>query len=50
MPCPELMCLGLDRGNVEGRFSPVVEENTRIRASMSNDLINHKIDQLVQDI
>ena len=31
MPCPELCCLGLDRGNIRGADSPVVVENTRIR-------------------
>lgn len=50
MPCPELMCLGLDRGNIDGGSLPVVEENTRIRACMSDDLMSLKIDQLVKDI
>lgn len=34
MPCPELCCLGLDRGNIRGADSPVVVENTRIRREM----------------
>jgi len=34
MPCPELHCLGLDRGDVHGAERPVVVENTRIRDSM----------------
>ena len=34
MPCPELHCLGLDRGDVHGAERPVLEENTRIRDSM----------------
>ena len=34
MPCPELCCLGLDRGDVHGAERPVVEENTRIRRAM----------------
>ena len=34
LPCPELCCLGLDRGNRQGAQSPVTEENTRIRAAM----------------
>lgn len=34
LPCPELSCLGIDRGNVDGADSPVVEENTRIRKEM----------------
>ena len=34
MPCPELCCLGLDRGDPKGRERPVVVENTRIRRAM----------------
>ena len=34
LPCPELHCLGLDRGDVHGAERPVVAENTRIRGSM----------------
>ena len=37
MPCPELYCLGLDRGDVHGAERPVVEENTRIRRAMEKD-------------
>lgn len=31
MPCPELTCLGLDRGDVDGAKRPLLQENTRIR-------------------
>ena len=34
LPCPELHCLGLDRGDVHGAERPVIVENTRIRESM----------------
>ena len=37
MPCPELCCLGLDRGDVHGADRPVVEENTRFRRAMEED-------------
>ena len=37
MPCPELCCLGLDRGDVHGADRPVVAENTRIRRAMEKD-------------
>jgi predicted secreted protein len=50
MPCPELLCLGLDRGNIEGINSHVVEENTRIRACMSNNSTSLKIDELVKHV
>lgn len=31
IPCPELLCLGLDRGDRNGGKRPVLDENTRIR-------------------
>ena len=37
MPCPELCCLGLDRGDPKGGERPVVVENTRIRRAMEKD-------------
>lgn len=35
MPCPELQCLGLDRGDKNGSDRPVIEENSRIREEMT---------------
>jgi predicted secreted protein len=35
LPCPELTCLGLDRGNPEGYKSSVLVENSRIRDSLT---------------
>ena len=46
MPCPELCCLGLDRGNIYGADVPVVVENTRIRTEMKKDIPNARLDQL----
>lgn len=46
LPCPELCCLGLDRGNVHGAESPVTEENTRIRRMMEKDDIRKQLSQL----
>ncbi len=46
MPCPELCCLGLDRGNVRGAESPVVVENTRIREAMKQASPDKKLNQL----
>ena len=46
MPCPEFCCLGLDRGNIYGANTPVVIENTRIRAEMKKDIPNGQLDQL----
>ena len=37
LPCPELCCLGLDRGDPKGGERPVVAENTRIRRAMEKD-------------
>ncbi|MCP4692723.1 MAG: DUF523 domain-containing protein [Desulfobacterales bacterium] len=48
MPCPELMCLGLDRGNRDGAASPVVEENTRIREMMEREPAAGEIRRLVR--
>ena len=50
MPCPELLCLGLDRGNIDGGGSPILEENTRIRMMMSRRPAAGKIRQLAQQI
>jgi predicted secreted protein len=50
MPCPELHCLGLDRGDVNGGCRPVVEENTRIRKALSQNSSMKKIKQLAQHI
>jgi len=50
MPCPELCCLGLDRGNVFGADSPVVAENTRIRLAMKEEGLNRKLETLAGDV
>ena len=45
LPCPELCCLGLDRGNIHGAEHPVVRENTRIRNEMMKpDIYGHLLD------
>lgn len=46
MPCPELCCLGLDRGDVHRADRPVVEENTRIRRAMEEDSPRQKREAL----
>lgn len=50
MPCPELLCLGLDRGNSDGSDCPILEENTRIRMMMGRRSATSKIKQLVQHL
>jgi predicted secreted protein len=35
LPCPELLCLGLDRRDRNGAKRPLLDENTRIRELMS---------------
>ena len=54
MPCPELLCLGLDRGNPGGSKLPVIIENTRIRKSLesikSKNIIKILVAQLIQQI
>ncbi|AOT68965.1 CD3072 family TudS-related putative desulfidase [Geosporobacter ferrireducens] len=49
MPCPELMCLGLDRGDIKGAERPVVVENTRIRKELLKDEQLQTIDRLVEN-
>lgn len=50
MPCPELLCLGLDRGNVYGGQNEVVVENTRIRKEMLKPSSESKLDILVEQV
>lgn len=54
MPCPELLCLGLDRGNIHGRESNVVVENTRIRHELENcnrvEMIKNLVNPIVYQI
>jgi predicted secreted protein len=50
MPCPELLCLGLDRGNADGGAYPVVEENTRIRQMMSRRPAAAKLKPLIRQL
>lgn len=47
LPCPELCCLGLDRGNIYGADSPVTVENTRIRREMEKEETQIKLKSLV---
>lgn len=47
LPCPELMCLGLDRGDKAGAASPVIEENSRIRKALEQETAVQKLNALV---
>ncbi|EQF25023.1 hypothetical protein QEW_2162 [Clostridioides difficile CD160] len=47
LPCPELCCLGIDRGNKNGANEDVVKENTRIRKEMQKDDKYKKLQLLV---
>ena len=47
MPCPELQCLGLDRGDPEGAKRPVTVENTRIRRAMEQGEPGEKLKELI---
>ena len=50
MPCPELMCLGLDRGDVDGATRPVIEENSRIREMMTQKEHLEKLEKLSKSL
>ena len=47
LPCPELHCLGIDRGNTEGSKSDVLIENTRIRSNLLKKESQIKLQVLV---
>ena len=49
LPCPELLCLGLDRGDPQGAERPVAVENTRIRRAMAQAEPSRRLTQLVED-
>ena len=49
LPCPELLCLGLDRGDPQGAERPVVVENTRIRRAMAQAEASRRLARLVAD-
>ncbi len=54
MPCPEILCLGLDRGDIHGGEREVVVENTRIRKELkkatSTEIINNFVNQVIFQI
>ena len=54
MPCPEMICLGLDRGDIHGGEREVVVENTRIRHNLENptsiEVINNLANQIIFQI
>lgn len=54
MPCPELLCLGLDRGDVCGGERDVVVENTRIRHQLENgraiEIMHNLVNQIIFQI
>ena len=50
MPCPELCCLGLDRGDPRGGERPVTAENTRIRREMGRPEAARRMEELVRQV
>ena len=50
LPCPELCCLGLDRGDPLGASRPVTVENTRIRRAMERPEAAARLDALVEQV
>ena len=50
MPCPELCCLGLDRGDPKGGERPVVVENTRIRRAMGQPEAAARLRELTSQV
>jgi predicted secreted protein len=50
MPCPELSCLGLDRGDIHGGDRAVIVENTRIRQNLVKPYCIEVLNRLVAQI
>ncbi len=50
LPCPELLCLGLDRGDVRGGERPVLAENTRIRGALEAPESQEKLKRLAEPV
>ena len=54
LPCPELLCLGLDRSDQNGANRPLLTENTRIRGLMNKkgnvEILQHKAEEIVMQI
>lgn len=50
LPCPELMCLGLDRGDIHGGEREVVAENSRIRGQLERPESMERMDRLTEQV
>jgi hypothetical protein len=50
LPCPELNCLGLDRGDPKGGERPLLEENSRIREAMGHTAPARILASLVEQV
>ncbi len=54
LPCPELLCLGLDRRDKQGGQRQLLQENTRIRSLMSEEgsveLLKAQVEQVAAQI
>ncbi len=50
LPCPELICLGLDRGDVHGAERPLIVENTRIRNALKQPFPSQKLKIIVEQV
>ena len=50
MPCPEMMCLGLDRGDPRGGERPVLVENTRIREGLKSNSSVTVMDAMIEQV
>lgn len=50
LPCPEMLCLGLDRQDKYGAKRNVLEENTRIRSLMEQEESSNLLRRKAQEI
>ena len=54
LPCPEFLCLGLDRRDPNGASRPLLDENSRIRELMREQrsviILQNKADEIVMQV
>ena len=50
LPCPELLCLGLDRGDKNGGSRELLQENSRIRILLEKEYNLRRLHEIVRPI
>ncbi|PTY05402.1 hypothetical protein DB347_13545 [Opitutaceae bacterium EW11] len=50
LPCPELLCLGLERQDARGASRPLLQENSRIRNLMDSEQPRNVLQQKAEEL